>query len=408
MTRTLFYDDPDLLEFRARVMEVRRNDDRAELVLDRTAFYPEGGGQPADHGSVAGVTVTHVRKEGDVIYHLLDRHDPGDLEPGSEVTARVDAARRRDYRQQHTGQHILSAALMRVGNYPTVSVHQGSDYTTIEIDAEEIPPADLEAVERLANEAIEADLPITAEWVDEREIHRYPLRRPPKVSGTIRVVQVGDLDCVACGGIHLERTGRVRLVRVYSVETIRGHVRIAWKIGDRALAHYRRCSEIVSELGSTLSAQPEEIPERVEKQETQVKEAQLEARRLNKRLHFLVARSLLSDAETERGRRIITAEFDDEPRDFLRGVTEELVEHTGVAACLVNRAEGRVQWSIGIAPGASVSFNDLRSELLPSIDGKGGGKPPIWQGVGTRVEGAGEFLTQFRRSAEAAMEGTGR
>ncbi|MFW5683605.1 MAG: alanyl-tRNA editing protein [Spirochaetota bacterium] len=408
MTTKLFYDEPDLLEFTARVRSVEQRDGRAELVLDRTAFYPEGGGQPADTGSIAGIAVVHVRKEAGDVYHVMEHPAPENLVAGTEVACRVDQARRRDYRQQHTGQHILSAAFMRVGDYPTVSVHQGADYTTIEIDAPEIPPADLEAVERLANEAVESDYPITAQWVDDREIDRFPLRRPPKVSGTIRIVQIGDFDCVACGGLHLDRTGQVRLVRASSVETIRGHVRVAWKIGDRAIADYRLCSEIVSRLGSSLSAQPEEIPRRLEKQEEKIKALELEGRRLNRRLHSLMAGSLLADGETEHGQRIVTASFSDEPGDFLRGVTEELVEYTGVAVCLVNRTAERLQWSVGIAPGSSVSFGELRDELLPIINGKGGGKPPIWQGVGSDPKHASDFLAAFRRAGEAAIRGSAR
>lgn len=398
MTRLLFYEDPELYEFEASLVERRERDGRPEVRLDRTAFYPEGGGQPADRGEIGGVDVVHVRKEGGEVYHVLS--SALDAEPGASVPARVDAQHRRDYRQQHTGQHVLSAALIRVGGYETVSVHQGSDVTTIEIDAEEIPPADLEAVERLANEAIEADLPVRDEWVNEEEIDRFPLRRPPKVSGSIRVVQVGEFDCVACGGVHTARTGEIRLVHAVGVETIRGHARIAWKIGDRALAHYRQTSHIASRLGSMLSAQPHEIVDRVEKQEADVRQAEAENRRLRERLHGLVAKSLLTDAEPERGRRIVTAEFDDEPRGFLRGVTEQLVATTGVAASLVNRSDGRLHWSIGLGPGSGLAFDAMRDELLPLIDGKGGGKPPIWQGIGNRPDGAQAFLAAFKELAE--------
>lgn len=400
MTTLLYYENSELSEFDATIVEHRTRDGQTEVCLDRTAFYPEGGGQPADRGEIGGVDVVHVRKEHGEVYHALAGPPPA--EEGATVHARIDTAHRRDYRQQHTGQHVLSAALVRVGDYATVSVHQGSDVTTIEIDAEEISPGHLEAVERLANEAIEADLPVNDEWVSEEEIDRFPLRRPPKVSGRIRVVEVGDLDCVACGGVHVARTGEIRLVHAVGVETIRGHARIAWKIGDRALAHYRRTSDIVDRLGSMLSAQPHEIVERVEKQEARIREADLANRRLRGRLHELVAKSLLTDAEPEHGRRTVTAEFDDESRDFLRGVTEELVATTGVAACLVLRDGDRLSWSIGLAPGTRLTFNEMRDELLPLIEGKGGGKPPIWQGIGNRAERAQAFLAAFRRLAEGS------
>ena len=404
MTELLYYEDPHLLEFEAQIQETRTADGAHELVLDRTAFYPEGGGQPADTGEIAGHPVLHVRKDDGDVIHVVKAQ--ADALPSGTVRCRVDPARRRDYRQQHTGQHILSAALMQVGPYNTVSVHQGDEYTTIEIDAGELPEEDLREVERIANAAIEADLPVTATWVTDAEIDRYPLRRPPKVSGSIRIVQVGDLDCVACGGVHASRTGEVRLVHAMSVETIRGHVRIAWKIGDRALTHYARTSRIVSRLCSDLSAQPDEIVERVQKQEARIREGELENRRLRKRLYELVAHSLEADAQIVHGQRIVTAEFHDEPKDFLRGVAEELVAQTGVAACLTNHTGDQLQWTIGIAPGSSLSFAELRDELFPIIEAKGGGKPPLWQGVGGRTAGTHEFLAAFRRLGEEKLGGT--
>ncbi|MFW5683761.1 MAG: alanyl-tRNA editing protein [Spirochaetota bacterium] len=404
MTRLLYYEDPDALAFDATIREVRRREGHTEVILDATAFYPEGGGQPSDVGEINGLPVVHVRKEEhDVVHVLRSDQDAGKL-ANAPVHGLVDAAHRRDYRQQHSGQHILSAALMAVNRYETVSVHQGDEYTTIEIAAAEIPPADLEEVERIANEAIEADLAVTATWVTDDEVGSYPLRRPPKVSGSIRIVQVGELDCVACGGVHVNRTGEIRLVRAISVETIRGHARIAWKIGDRAIADYVRARTIVSDLTTALSAQPDEIVERVQRNEARTRELELEARRLRSRIHGLVARSLLADEEDDASRWIVTAEFEDEPRDFLRGVTEELVAHHGVAACLTNRSEGRLQWSVGIAPGSRLEFDAVRAELLPIIEAKGGGKPPIWQGVGSKPEAAHAFLTAFRRLGEAAAE----
>jgi len=222
-------------------------------------------------------------------------------------------------------------------------------------------------------------------------------------------VRIGDfasgdeIDCVACGGVHVTRTGEIRLVRAVGVETIRGRVRIAWKIGDRALAHYRLCSEVVSSLGAGLSAQPDELVARVGKQEGRVRELEAQTRRFAERVHTLVAGDLVSQTSELGGQRVITAAFRDEPTDFLRGVTEQLVARSGVATCLVNHADGRLQWSIGIAPDSPVALDDLRGDLLPVIDGKGGGKPPIWQGVGTKPEGVDDFLARFRETAERTV-----
>ena len=402
MTESLYYDDPNLLSFAAKVTSIEAADGKAHIVLDQTAFYPEGGGQPADRGTLHSARVVDVKKSPDGIVHVVDLSDGNSAIPavGEELQGRVDAAHRRDYMQQHTGQHVLSAALIEVGGYNTVSVHQGADYTTIEIDAESISTEHLAEVERIANDAIEADLPVSAQIVHESEIGSVQLRRPPKVSGNIRVVRIGELDCVACGGVHCERTGQIRLIRLHAVETIRGNVRLAWKIGDRAIHHYQQTSVIASDLVAELSAKPDEIVNRVRQLSERIRSVEYELRGAKSREHEMVSRSLLTHAEPDRGQRVITAEFSGEDSDYLRGLVELLVEQTGVCVCLTNAADGRLYWCAGVAAGARFRFDEVRKELLEFIGGKGGGRPPIWQGVGSADGDIAGFLAAFKQRAE--------
>lgn len=399
VTEQLYYRDTSILEFPARVDRVTREDGRTVVTLDQTAFYPEGGGQPADRGTLNGRTVLHVRKDHGEILHILADLSAGETEltTGDTVSGVVDGTHRRDYMQQHTGQHIISAALLRVGGYNTVSVHLGAEYTTIEVDAPSVSSADLTAVEEQANATIERGLPLTFTWVTDADIPNHPLRRPPKVSGSIRLVLMGDVDCVACGGVHAANTGEARLIRAIGTESIRNRARISWKIGDRAIADYRLTSSLVQGIGDFLSAQPSQIDDRVRQQEDRIRDAESSLKRERGRVHRLIADSLISDEDADRVRRAITAEFVDEDKEFLRGVSKVLSEKTGVTACLTNRLGDQLQWSIVIAPGAGVEFGDLRDALLPLIDGKGGGKPPIWQGMGTRPDTAGAFLAAFKR-----------
>ena len=402
VTEQLYYKDTTILEFPARVDRVVREDGRTVATLDQTAFYPEGGGQPADRGTLNGRTVAHVRKDQNGISHVLADPSPGEteFEVGDTVTGVVDSAHRLDYMQQHTGQHIISAALVKVGGYNTVSVHLGAEYTTIEVDAPSVSVAELNAVEELANSTIERAIPVVSEWVTDAEISSHPLRRPPKVSGSIRLVTIGDMDCVACGGVHVDNTGKVRLVHAISTESIRGRARVSWKIGDRAIADYRMTSSVVRGLGEYLSAQPQQIDERVRRQEDRIRDTETALKRERGRIYRLIADSLISDEETHRGRRTITAEFLDEEKELLRGVSKVLSEQTGVAACLTNRLDDQRQWSIVIAPGAGVEYGELRDELFPLIEARGGGKPPMWQGMGTNPTAAGAFLAAFKRLAD--------
>ncbi|TVQ22250.1 MAG: hypothetical protein EA382_12370 [Spirochaetaceae bacterium] len=397
-TELLYYRSPPPEAFTARVVDARRpTTGEVEVVLDRTAFYPEGGGQPCDTGSIAGSPVLHVSKEDDVVVHRIGGATP---EVGDEVSCAVDALRRRDFQQQHTGQHVVSAVLLRTGGYNTVGVHQGDAYTTIEVDASQIPAATLDAVEDAANAVIMADLPVTTEWADESTINRFPLRRPPKVSGSIRIVQIADLDCVACGGVHVGRTGEIRLIRIIGTESIRGNTRIIVKIGDRALRDYRDSSTIVSGLCRTLSAQPAEIEARVCQLTDRAERAEAAVAERDARLQHLTAGQLRSQSRSIGNVSLITSVLRDESSGFLRGVTETLIAEGSTVVAIASVEGDRVLWSVGASPDTEMTFTASRARILAVIDGKGGGKPPIWQGVGTRPDAIDTFMSAIAAAVE--------
>ncbi len=430
-TTPLYYDDPELYEFKATILELREHTDTSgcEVVLNRTAFYPEGGGQPADRGDIAGLPVTQVSKDNGVILHRVSipcEALPESFVVGAEVACRVDEAWRRDYQQQHTGQHIISAALLEVAEAATVSVHQGAEYLTVEVESEAVSEAQLEAVERRANEVIEADIPVTTVWVTDADIDAYPLRRKPKVSGSIRLVMVGDIDCVACGGVHVKRSGQVRLVHCIGVERIRGRVRSIWKTGDRALADYRLKCSIVRELVDIFSAPAPELAAKVCARLDEHNEVVRRLGLLERRLAEESAVRLLqtrtkrhAGAGQDGGSKavapkdgagqddaaapqagVLTAVFENEAKGFLRQVGERLAAESGVAACLVNRKDDSVEWCIAVSPDRDFEFNALRPELFRIVDGKGGGKSPIWQGGGAEPNCSEVLFSAFVRHME--------
>ncbi len=406
VTEKLFYTDPYTTEFEANIVRTEELENDCAIILDRTFFYPEGGGQPADLGSIANVEVVDVRKRGGEILHIVSALS-GSTRAGTRVKARVDGARRHDYMQQHTGQHIVSAALLSIGEFNTVSVHQGDAYTTIEVDREDIAPEDIMRVEVLANRIIREHRAVTDEWVPADEVHRYPLRRPPKVSGTIRLVMIEDYDCVACGGVHARNTGEVGLVKCIGVEKIRSHARTIWKIGDRAYDDYRRKHEAVSMLVQELSAQPGEIVERVRQQMGQLTEARRESTELRARLARQLAGSLYDSGKspggntTTNGARIVTHRMEAEEKELFRGVVESLAERESCLFCIVNVTGDQVQWAIGASKDIpdTMDFSQVREKLLPLIEGKGGGRPPIYQGAGSHPNRVDEFLGAFRELA---------
>lgn len=397
MTDRLYYTHPAKLEFTATVVTASPVTGALELTLDQTAFYPEGGGQPSDRGTLNGLTVTHVHKRGSEVVHTVSGDQT--IEPGEVVVGQVDRDHRHDFMQQHTGQHIVSSALQQVARANTVSVHLGDDYATVEVDRADISAAELRAVEEEANNSVMAGVPVTSEWITDSEVADYPLRRPPKVSGPIRIIRVGDIDCVPCGGVHVGNSREVRLIRLLGVERIRGHARMFWKIGDRALTHYRESSDVVERLVTLTSARPYEIVERFERQQQRLKELEAGLRREREALYRLTAGTLAAGENVSAGKRIVTAGFSGEDKEFLRGVAKEMAQMNGVAACLTNRTGAGLQWTIAIGPASGVDPSAFLPELLPLIDGKGGGRPPLWQGMGANPDGESALFGRFRTLA---------
>ncbi|MDC7224344.1 MAG: alanyl-tRNA editing protein [Spirochaetales bacterium] len=379
MTREkLYYHDNHLTTFTATVFECHEQEDgRYAVGLDRTAFYPEGGGQPSDRGFINDIPVLHVAKGQEYPVHYTE----SPLEPGTDVVCRVDWDRRFDYMQQHTGQHILSSVLLKEGDWNTVSVHQGEDYTSIEVDGAEISDLELYRVEREANRLIGSNLPIDTFWVKESEIDNYPLRRPPKVSGSIRLVQLGDNeDCVACGGVHTSSSGEVGLILYLGQEKIRGHVRTLWKIGERAFAQVRENQKILGSLGSKYAVPASELPRRLEGVDRDLFEKEGQIRQLKEELLTHRLRGL-KDQIDESG--ILTAVVSTDDKKFLQTAALSLLEEKECRfLVLVNEREGDLQWLIATEEEQTFDFGRVRSDILPLIKGKGGGRGPIWQGKG--------------------------
>jgi len=392
MTHKLYYDDPLQTEFDARVTDVSQWKGKYRVVLDRTCFYPEGGGQPADTGFLSDIPVVDVRKEHSTIYHITEQAPPAD-----EVHGRVDGQHRRDYMQQHTGQHIISGAMMEIDEIPTISVHQGEEYTTIEVERSSLDGRTLEAIEDRANAIIAQNRAVNTFLAKEGDVPSLGLRRPPKVSGEIRIVEIDEFDRVACGGVHTVRTGDVRLAKLVGTETIRGNVRTAWKIGDRAFRDYRQKSEIVAELNDLLSAQNHEITERIRALQENHRQVEYKNRALESRIAALMAQELAERADKIEMGRIVTGTFHGEDKNIIRKVVESLVEHENTYAAIVNIEAERVLWSLACSPELSVDFNVMKDKLLPVINGKGGGRHPIWQGAGSRLDSVAEFHEEFKR-----------
>ncbi len=268
----LYQEDSYATRFRARVVRAWSDEQGHHAVLSQTLFYPESGGQPADTGVLKGefgqVRVLHVFEEAKAFGDVVHRVD-APLPEGAEVEGEIDWSRRFRHMQRHTAQHILSQALLRAGGYHTVAVSLDSPVSTVDLE-EEVEEAKLQEAEALANFAVYADYPIEAFWVSEEELARYPLRRPPKVQGQVRLVRIGDFDLAACGGTHLRSSAQAGPIKVLKWERYKGGSRVYFMAGWEALEDYHAKHALLSRLALSFSTSPLELEKPVRRLQEEV------------------------------------------------------------------------------------------------------------------------------------------
>ncbi len=391
-TELLYYKDPYQVDFNATVLSVKKvesGENIWDVILDKTCFYPEGGGQPSDTGLIDGIQVKQVvKKDGEVFHRMVSPPEIG------KVDCRIDWEHRFDYMQQHTGQHILSGALYKLG-YETVSVHQGMSVTTIEIDKSDISEEDLQNVETLSNRIISQNIKLNSTWVSDAQVKELSLRRKSKVSGEIRIISIGDFDQVACGGVHTVTTGEVQCVKSLFVEKIRGHARISWKIGNRVLQEYGEMSHIIAELSSTFSARQPELLLKVNEVLNNFQENKRLYKQLEERFISSQIKELFNKTKKNNDVFFLTDIFENESKDFLRNFVSLIKTDNKYLVCLINMNNSNFQWILASC-GIDFPFTENRQNLLSLIGARGGGKAPVWQGVADNTDGIDSFFNALK------------
>src|SRR5690606_35968000 len=304
MTDRLYYNDSSLLRFDASVIEAGVHEGRPFVVLDRSAFYPTSGGQPFDTGTIDGrrVVDVFVRDEDEAVVHVLERT----LDSGVRGEGVIDAARRRDHMQQHSGQHVLSAAFVRTCGARTASFHLGAEVSTIDLAAS-LDAGAIEAAEQEANRIVWEDRPVRVRYVSAEEAAALPLRKEPVRGGTLRLVDIEDWDLSACGGTHVPRTGVIGLIAVTASERYKGGTRVSFACGGRALRYLRMCREALGGAVRQLSVQPRELPDAVARLQNETKALRQQARALGERLAGFEAEELAQTACDLGGARVVCA-----------------------------------------------------------------------------------------------------
>jgi|YNPNPStandDraft_1061719.scaffolds.fasta_scaffold05108_3 alanyl-tRNA synthetase len=373
----LYYADPYLTRFEAHVVESLTWEGHPAVVLDRTAFYPTGGGQPSDRGALDAVAVVgvEVRESDGAILHLLAGEPPT-----GRVVGQVDWARRFDHMQQHTGQHLLSAACERLLDAATISFHLGAESSTIDLAVPRLDPTALEPVEEEVNRIIWENRPVTARFVSPEELARLPLRRPPQVSGPVRVVEVADFECSPCGGTHVTRSGEIGLLKVLRLEYRGQETRVEFVCGGRALRDYRRKQQVLLSAAATLTVGYWDLPDALMRLQEELKETRHELRLAQEQALQETATRLLETATPAGPLRLVWAVFDGRASAELRALAQKVVVHPDTVALLASVGNERVHLCAARAEGLTVDAAALLRVVCAALDGKGGGQPPLAQG----------------------------
>lgn len=398
-TVRLYHDDPFLLRFTARVTAHERWHDRAAVLLDRTAFYPEAGGQMADRGKLGGLGVTDVQvDDAGRVFHVLEGPLPA---IGAELEGEIEKERRRVHMALHTGQHMLSRALADLAGAATVSSRLGETACTIDVDQEAVEERRIAAAEDLVNAIIDDDVPVRAFFPTPDELASLPLRRAPTVTENIRVIAIGDFDVSPCGGTHCVRSAQVGLVHVTGVERYKGKIRVSFAAGARARRDLGAHATTLRALGRELSCDPLLAPQGVAKLREELSGSRDALGKTRGRLAEAIAAGLAKRAEGDAGSAgaaPLVALLEDAPLELLRSIATRLTAEPGVVVVLGGRTPEGVTVLVARNATSTVDCGALLKRLATAAGGRGGGRKE-------HAEGKLPAGADFEGAARAALEG---
>jgi alanyl-tRNA synthetase len=398
MTQRLYYEDPYLTRFSARVLERLTWEDRPAVVLDRTAFYPSGGGQPHDTGilcaedsseSMAVVDVVEREDDGAVI-HILAGPFPAD-----EVAGQIDWDRRFDLMQQHSGQHILSAAFLERYDANTVGFHLSDGYATIDLDRAPLSAEEMAQVEVLANAIVLENRPAAARFVPDEEVSRLPLRKPLAHEGPVRIVEIPGFDCSACGGTHVRATGEVGLIKLTRSERRGSETRVEFVCGRRALADYQAKNALVMELAREFTVGHWELADLVHRLADDLAEARRELRQTRDALLDAEAAVLWHQGVTVGPALVVRAHLAGRSPDDLKHLAQRLVAQPQTVALLAAGEAGQKSvFTFARSADIEVPMGILMRQACQIVGGGGGGRPEFAQGGAPQGDRAAQALEE--------------
>ncbi len=389
MSDRLYYTDSFLYSFDAKVEDVRQVNGRTAAVLDRTAFYPTSGGQTFDTGVLKTALGQEVQVEevaeaedGTVLHYVS-----APLERGVAVHGMIDSSRRRDHMQQHSGQHVLSAAFLRLFNAPTVSFHMGDESCTIDLDSRGFSRAQIERSEMLANDVVTEDRPVEIRFATPDEAQALGVRKIPTPGyGKLRLIDIRDFDLTACGGTHVRCTGQIGAILLRKMENVKQGVRVEFVCGNRAISTARRDYSALTDAAGAFSTHIWELPQQVRKSLEDAKASARMHQRLLEELAELHAAWLLAATGIEGGRKKIVRVFPDRDLPFVRLLAQKIAAQGEPAVALLASTAGPATLVFAQSPGLPSDMGRGMRKAMEALGGRGGGSREFAQGGAPSAE----------------------
>ena len=378
MTERIYYSEPYRRSFDAKVLAVDTVAGHTHVTLDQTAFYPTSGGQPFDTGTLGGAAVTEVidREDGTIVHVVSGSPRVGDV-----VTGEIDWARRFDHMQQHTGQHVLSAAFDRLLGVRTESFHMGQLSSTIDL-AREVSEAEIAKAEDDANRVVWEDRAVTIRFASAEEAAAMGMRKESSRAGTLRLIDVEDCDLSACGGTHVERTGAIGIIAIGGWEKFKGGSRVEFLCGGRALQRFRVWRGALSAVQKHLSVPPLEMAASIERMQEDAKAVQRTVRSFQEKLAAHEAQALVARAQRAGDRLLIAEALEGWDAQGIKAIAVAITAADPQAVAVLFTTSSPAQVVIARGASSTIDAGSVLKQLAAKFGGKGGGKPDLAQGGG--------------------------
>jgi alanyl-tRNA synthetase len=397
MTDRLYYHDSFLYNFEAEVCSVIEMP-RPAIILDRTAFYPTSGGQIHDTGQIVAVTsssssqevgdraagsmlVTEVAEsENGEIVHYLEA-PVKDLQPGMRVRGEIDPVRRQDHMRQHSAQHVLSAAFVRLFNLPTVSFHMAEEYCSIDLDTPWLGKDQAESAERLANQIVLENRSVTIRFVGREQAVQLGLRKlPPAAREKLRLIDISDFDLTACGGTHVNQTGQIGAILLRKTEKVRQGYRVEFVAGRRAVSTARRDFSALTEAAAFFSAGIYDVPHQVGKALDDIRSLRQGREQSLEELAAVQVAALLAEATNVDRGKLVVRTFTERDMNFLKLFAQKLTRQSAAVVALLATKSPQPALVFAQSPGQPYDMGALLKEVVGKLGGRGGGSKDLAQG----------------------------